>query len=84
MLESLIITIIIGGLAWRLGSQVFPNNSLGLLWNVIVWVVGSYIWSWLLSRLGINLWAGYTGAILTGAVWAIVILGLVNMLFKDK
>lgn len=84
MLESLIITIIIGGLAWRLGSQVFSNNSLGLLWNIIVWMVGSYIWSWLLSRLGINLWAGYAGAILTGAVWAIVILGLVNMLFKDK
>lgn len=82
MLESLLVTIIIGALAGRLWSQIWQNHSLGLLWNIVLGIIGSYVGSRLFGVLGISLWAGYVGMILTGAIWAIVILALVNLIYK--
>ncbi len=76
-------TLVIGAVAGWLGSQIFKGSSLGLIGNIIVGILGSFVGYWLLgSVLGVSLGAGIIGAILTGAIGAIVILAILNLIFK--
>ncbi|MEZ4920543.1 MAG: GlsB/YeaQ/YmgE family stress response membrane protein [Saprospiraceae bacterium] len=81
---DLLATLIIGAVAGWLGSQVFKGSSLGLIGNIVVGVLGSFVGGWACGVLGINLGAGLLGAILTGALGAIIILAVVNLVTKKK
>ncbi len=77
-------TIIIGALAGWLGSMVFKGSGLGLLWNFILGILGSVVGFWLFGKLGISLGDGWIGAVLTGAIGAIILLFLLNLILKKK
>lgn len=81
---EIVVTLIIGAVAGWLGSQIFRGSSLGLIGNIVVGVLGSFVGYWLLGKLDVNLGDGLIGSILTGAVGAIVILALINLIFKSK
>jgi uncharacterized membrane protein YeaQ/YmgE (transglycosylase-associated protein family) len=81
---GLIATLIIGALAGWLGSKIYKGSGLGIIGNIIVGIVGSFVGTWLLGKLDINLGSGWIGAILTGAIGAIIILFLFNLIFKKK
>lgn len=80
----IVAVLIVGALAGWLGGIIYKGSGLGLLGNIIVGILGSYVGHWLLGKLGINLGSGWGGAILTGAAGAIVILFLFNLIFKRK
>ena len=77
-------TIIIGALAGWLGSMVFKGSGLGLLWNIIIGIFGGYVGYWLFGVLNISLGDGWIGAILTGAIGALLILFVLNLILKKK
>ncbi|MBN1145481.1 MAG: GlsB/YeaQ/YmgE family stress response membrane protein [Bacteroidales bacterium] len=81
---EIIVTLLIGAAAGWLGSLIVRGGGLGLLGNLIIGILGSFVGYWLLGKLGIHLGGGWVGAILTGAVGAIVILVLVNLIFRKK
>lgn len=77
-------TLIIGAIAGWLGSVIYKGSGLGLLWNIVVGIIGGFIGSWLLGLIGIHLGAGWIGAILTGAIGAIVLLFIINFILKNR
>ncbi|WP_278820553.1 GlsB/YeaQ/YmgE family stress response membrane protein [Hoylesella nanceiensis] len=78
-------TLIIGAIAGWLGGKIYKGSGLGLLGNIIVGILGSGVGSWLLEKvLNISLGEGWIGSIITGAIGAIVILFLINLIFKKK
>ncbi|HPE87839.1 MAG: GlsB/YeaQ/YmgE family stress response membrane protein [Bacteroidales bacterium] len=77
-------TILIGALAGWLGSMIYKGSGLGLLGNILVGIVGSFVGYWLMGLLGINLGEGWIAAILTGAIGAIIILFLLNLIIRKK
>ena len=78
-------TLIIGAIAGWLGGKIYKGSGLGLLGNIIVGILGSGVGSWLLEKvLNISLGEGWIGSIITGAIGAIVILFLMNLIFKKK
>lgn len=81
---EIVVTLIIGAAAGWLGSLIYKGGGLGLIWNIVVGILGSVLGYWLLGKLGINLGSGWIGAILTGAIGAIIILFLINLIFKKK
>jgi len=81
---NIIATLIIGALAGWLGSLIYKGSGLGLLGNIVIGIIGSFVGSWTLSKLDIQLGTGWLGAILTGAIGAIIILVLFNLVFKKK
>ena len=81
---NIIGTLLIGALAGWLGSLIYKGSGLGLLWNIIVGIVGSFVGYWLLGKLGVSLGSGWIGAIITGAVGAVIILFLFNLIIKKK
>ena len=77
---SIIATLIIGAIAGWLGGVIYRGSGLGLLGNIIV---GSGVGYWLLASVfHISLGEGLIGSILTGAIGAIVILFLINLISK--
>jgi uncharacterized membrane protein YeaQ/YmgE (transglycosylase-associated protein family) len=81
---EIIAILIIGAVAGWLGSTIYKGSGLGLIGNIIVGIVGSFVGYWLLGELDVNLGTGWVGAILTGAVGAIVILFLLNLIVRKR
>ncbi|HWK04998.1 MAG TPA: GlsB/YeaQ/YmgE family stress response membrane protein [Puia sp.] len=81
---EILLTVIIGAIAGWLGSKIFEGSSLGLPGNIIVGILGGFIGYWVLGKLGISLGSGWIGAILTGGIGAIIILAVLNLVFKGK
>ncbi|HRZ97856.1 MAG TPA: GlsB/YeaQ/YmgE family stress response membrane protein [Paludibacter sp.] len=50
----------------------------------MVGIVGSFVGYWLLGEIGVNLGTGWVGAILTGALGALIILIVINLLFRRR
>lgn len=81
---NLLVQLLIGAVAGWLGSEIFKGRSLGLIGNILLGIVGSFVGTWVLGQLNVSLGAGLLGIILTGALGAIVILALVNLLFRAR
>jgi uncharacterized membrane protein YeaQ/YmgE (transglycosylase-associated protein family) len=79
-----ILVLTIGAIVGWLGSMIYKRSRLGLIGNIIVGIAGSIVGYMLLAVPGINLGSGLIGAILPGAIGAIVILFLLNLIFKNK
>ncbi len=79
---EILVTLLIGALAGWLGSTIFKGSGLGLIGNIVVGIIGSFVGYWLLGKLGVSLGTGWVGAILTGAVGAIVILAILNLVIR--
>lgn len=81
-MEGIIVTIILGGIAGWLGSQIYKGSSLGLVGNIIVGIIGGFIGYWGLGQLGVNLGSGILGYIFTAAVGSIALLFIINLIKK--
>ncbi len=77
-------TLIIGAIAGWLGSSIYKGTGLGLIGNIVVGIIGSFVGFWLFAKLGVSLGDGWLGAILTGAAGAIVVLFLANLIFRGR
>jgi uncharacterized membrane protein YeaQ/YmgE (transglycosylase-associated protein family) len=81
---EIIVTLLIGAAAGWLGSMIYKGSGLGIFGNIVVGIIGSFVGYWLLGKLGINLGTGWIGAILTGAIGAIIILILLNLIIRKR
>lgn len=82
---EIVVVLLVGAVAGWLGSTIFKGSGFGLIGNIIVGILGSFVGSWLLGGvLGVSLGDGWLGAILTGAIGAIVILFIVSLIFGRK
>lgn len=81
---EIISTLVIGTIAGWLGSTIFKGSSLGLLGNIVVGIIGSFVGSWSLGKLEVSLGSGWVGAILTGAIGALIILFLLILILKKR
>lgn len=81
---ELLVTLLIGALAGWLGSVLYKGSGLGLIGNIIVGIAGSFLGYWLLGKLGVSLGTGWIAAVLTGAIGAIVILFLLNLILRRR
>jgi uncharacterized membrane protein YeaQ/YmgE (transglycosylase-associated protein family) len=84
-LETIIVIVLIGAAAGWLGSLLFSGSGLGLIGNVVVGILGSFVGSWLLRELKVSIGGSpLFNAILTGAIGAFVILFLVSLVSGKK
>jgi uncharacterized membrane protein YeaQ/YmgE (transglycosylase-associated protein family) len=81
---EILVAIIVGGAAGWLGSVIYKGSGLGFFGNIVVGIFGSFVGYWLLGKLGVSLGTGVVSAILTGAIGAIVILFILNLIFGKK
>ena len=85
---SFIIWLIVGGIVGWLASLVMrTDGQQGILLNVVVGIVGSFLGGWLISPLvGVgNLSSGISiGSIIVSLVGAIILLAIVNLFRRGR
>ena len=80
--KTILITLLIGGVAGWLAGLIVRGYGLGLLWNVIVGVIGGFFGAWILRELGIVFGGGIGGALVTGLIGAVLLLLLFGLLVR--
>jgi len=73
-ITSLIVFLIIGGVAGWLAGLIVKGYGFGLIGNVIVGVVGAFFGSWLLGLFGIFSGGGILGTLVGATLGAVVLL----------
>lgn len=79
-MESLLVILLIGGIAGWLAGMVVKGYGFGLLGNIVVGIVGAFVGTWLFGRLGISISSGMLGAIIKAMIGAIVVLVVVGVI----
>ena len=81
---NIILILIVGAIAGWLGNLLLKGSGYGLIGNMVIGILGSFVGYWFLGKLGFSFGGGLLGAILTGAVGAIVILVILQIISGKK
>jgi uncharacterized membrane protein YeaQ/YmgE (transglycosylase-associated protein family) len=73
-LETIIIWIIVGGIAGMIADWLVSGVRLGCFGTVIVGIIGAFVGAWLLGLANISIGSGIFNEIITAAIGAIVLL----------
>ena len=81
-IESILIILVIGGVAGWLAGLLFRGFGFGIAGNIVVGIVGGFIGTWILGELNLTMPGGaWVSPILTaflGASVLLVVIGLVR------
>jgi uncharacterized membrane protein YeaQ/YmgE (transglycosylase-associated protein family) len=79
-IDSIIIMIIVGAIAGWLAGQIVRGFGFGLLWNIIIGIVGAFIGVWLLMQLNFAPFAGFVGSIVNATIGAVILLVIIGFI----
>lgn len=81
---ELLYILIIGAIAGWLAGQLWKGGGFGLLWNIVLGIVGAFVGGWLLGKLGVsvNLGSPTVSLIVTSVVGAVVVLFIAKLIKK--
>jgi uncharacterized membrane protein YeaQ/YmgE (transglycosylase-associated protein family) len=77
--ESLLVILFVGLIAGWLAGQIVRGTGFGVVGDIVVGVLGAFIGSWLLPKLGVHLGAGLVAAICNATIGAIMLLIVVSL-----
>jgi uncharacterized membrane protein YeaQ/YmgE (transglycosylase-associated protein family) len=82
---EILYTLFIGAISGWFAGLLVKGEEYGLLWNIIMGVLGSVVGGWLLTRLGIhpNLGNKTLDLIVTSVIGAVLVL-LLSSLLKTR
>jgi uncharacterized membrane protein YeaQ/YmgE (transglycosylase-associated protein family) len=83
--DSLLIILVVGVVAGWLAGQILRGTGFGLVADLCLGIIGAFIGSWMLPRIGIhlNLGSHLVNQIVTATIGAIVLL-LILGLFRRR
>ena len=79
-IDSIIIMLIVGAIAGWLAGQIVRGFGFGILWNIIIGIVGAFIGVWLLTQLGFLPFSGFVGSIVNATIGAVILLVIVGFI----
>ena len=82
MLLSFLLYLLFGAVAGWLAGVLFKGGGFGLLWNIIIGIVGGILGGWLMSLAGIEK-GGLVWELIVAVLGAGVLFWIVS-LFKKK
>jgi uncharacterized membrane protein YeaQ/YmgE (transglycosylase-associated protein family) len=73
---GLLVFIIVGAIAGFLASKVLSGRGMGLIWDIVVGILGAFLGGWLASLVGIPVDTGTftVGGVVAAFVGAIILL----------
>jgi uncharacterized membrane protein YeaQ/YmgE (transglycosylase-associated protein family) len=77
--ESLLIVLAVGLIAGWLAGQIMQGTGFGIIGDIVIGVVGAFIGSWVLPKLGIHLGSGLVAAIVNATVGALILLLIIKL-----
>jgi uncharacterized membrane protein YeaQ/YmgE (transglycosylase-associated protein family) len=80
-MEALLILILVGAVAGWLAGLLVRGFGMGLIGNIVVGIVGAFLASWLLPRIGVSFSVGnaMVTSILYATIGAVILLLIVGL-----
>ena len=78
---ELVVFIIVGALAGFLAGKVMTGHGLGLIWDIVVGILGAFLGGWLAGLAGIAV-SNLVIEIIVAFVGACILLFLFRMIFR--
>ncbi|WP_029934244.1 GlsB/YeaQ/YmgE family stress response membrane protein [Thiomicrospira pelophila] len=78
-MQSLILLLVVGGLAGWLAGNLMKGRGFGLIGNIVVGIVGAVLGGFVLNFLGIVA-TGLIGLILTATIGAIILVFVIGLI----
>jgi len=78
---DLIIFLVIGALAGWLAGVIMKGGGFGIIGNLVVGLLGSFLGGWLLPRVGLS-FGGEFGGFVTAVIGAVILLFVVGLIKK--
>ena len=73
-INSILVWVVVGGVAGTIADWLVSGIRLGCLSTVIVGIIGAFVGGWLLGLMNISIGTGIVNDIITAAIGAIVVL----------
>ena len=80
--ESLIILLLVGGIAGWLAGLVMKGRGFGILGNIVVGIVGAFVGTFVLGLLGVAIGGSILAAIINAFIGAVILLFLIGLIRK--
>jgi uncharacterized membrane protein YeaQ/YmgE (transglycosylase-associated protein family) len=73
---GILVWIIVGAIAGFLASKVLTGKGMGLLWDIVVGILGAFLGGWLASLVGLPVSTGTftVGGLVAAFVGAVILL----------
>jgi uncharacterized membrane protein YeaQ/YmgE (transglycosylase-associated protein family) len=73
---GILVFIIVGAIAGFVASKVISGKGMGLLWDIVVGILGAFLGGWLASLVGLPVATGTftVGGVLAAFVGAVILL----------
>jgi len=83
---NILIWLLVGAVAGWLAGLIMKGGGFGLLWNIIIGIVGGFVGGGLLKLLNINFSLGnvYLTNIVVALIGAIILLFIIGLFWKRK
>ncbi|MBP6299319.1 MAG: GlsB/YeaQ/YmgE family stress response membrane protein [Arenimonas sp.] len=78
---DLIIFLAIGALAGWLAGVIMKGGGFGLIGDIVVGILGSFLGGWLLPKVGITI-GGDFGGFITAVIGAVILIFIVRLIKK--
>ena len=72
-MENLVVLLLVGLVAGFLASKVLTGRGMGLIWDIVVGVLGAFLGGWLAGALGIAV-GGLFAEIVVAFIGALILL----------
>ncbi|HXL49265.1 MAG TPA: GlsB/YeaQ/YmgE family stress response membrane protein [Xanthobacteraceae bacterium] len=72
--------IVVGAIAGWLAGQIVRGFGFGLIWDIVIGIIGAFIGVWLLTQLGFLPFSGFIGSIVNAVIGAVVLLVIVGFI----
>jgi len=83
-LNTLIVILVIGAASGWLAGFIRQGYGFGLLGNIVIGILGSFLGNWLFAQFNIRIGSGIVGHIVTAVIGALVLLFLIGLIRKAK
>ncbi|MBO4503226.1 MAG: GlsB/YeaQ/YmgE family stress response membrane protein [Bacteroidales bacterium] len=79
---GIIVSLVLGAVIGWLAGNIMRGGGFGLLWNIIIGVIGSFIGSFVMNLLHVNTGGGIVWQIIVGVIGACLLLWVISLLKK--
>jgi uncharacterized membrane protein YeaQ/YmgE (transglycosylase-associated protein family) len=85
-MEAILILIVVGAVAGWLAGLLVRGFGLGLIGNIVVGILGAFLASWLLPRIGVSFTVGnaLVTSILYATIGAVILLLVVGLVRRGR
>lgn len=79
-MQSLIVILLIGGIAGWLAGLIMKGRGFGVLGNIVIGIVGAFVGHWALGLFGVALGGGFFREIINAVIGAVIVLFLIGLI----